>query len=243
MQFLNPGLLGSRQSFEHRFAKPLAQGDTEARTCCKALSAAPDQRRRGQGPSDKQESVIHCEMTKAQAKITNGCMSIIGPRSLPPWKPRACNTPRSKSWKGCCACAERPVIRPWSAEGAGSGKLEELATLVADVVAEGHKALIFSQFTRFLSHIRAKLREIGVDHEYLDGRTPLKTREKRVASFQSPDGPPVFCISLKAGGVGLNLTAADYVFIMDPWWNPAVEAQAVNRAHRIGQDRRSSPTV
>jgi SNF2 family DNA or RNA helicase len=81
------------------------------------------------------------------------------------------------------------------------------------------------------------LSDAGIVHEYLDGRTPPRTREKRVASFQGPDGPPVFCISLKAGGVGLNLTAADYVFIMDPWWNPAVEAQAVNRVHRIGQDK------
>lgn len=126
-------------------------------------------------------------------------------------------------------------------ERAGSGKVEELIRLVSEVVDEGHKVLIFSQFTKFLSLISLVLTKHSISHEYLDGSTPAKAREKKVAAFQSPDGPPVFCISLKAGGVGLNLTAADYVFIMDPWWNPAVESQAVNRAHRIGQEKKSLP--
>lgn len=123
-------------------------------------------------------------------------------------------------------------------EAAGSGKLEELIRLIREVVDEGHKALVFSQFTRFLAIIRKRLEDEGIAYEYLDGRTPPKAREARVAAFQASSGPPVFCISLKAGGVGLNLTAADYVFIMDPWWNPAVESQAVDRTHRIGQDKK-----
>jgi SNF2 family DNA or RNA helicase len=243
MQFLNPGLLGSRQSFEHRFAKPLAQGDTEAKDMLQRFLKPFLLRRTKDAVAkdlpDKQESVIHCEMTEAQAKIYERLHVHYRAEILAAVETKGLQHSQIKVLEGLlrlrqAACHPALV----GEEGAGSGKLEELATLVADVVAEGHKALIFSQFTRFLSHIRAKLREIGVDHEYLDGRTPLKTREKRVASFQSPDGPPVFCISLKAGGVGLNLTAADYVFIMDPWWNPAVEAQAVNRAHRIGQDKK-----
>ena len=103
------------------------------------------------------------------------------------------------------------------------------------VVQEGHKALVFSQFTSLLAILRERLQEEQIAFEYLDGKT--KDREACVARFQSDPALPVFLVSLKAGGVGLNLTAADYVFILDPWWNPAVEAQAIDRAHRIGQTR------
>jgi SNF2 family DNA or RNA helicase len=104
------------------------------------------------------------------------------------------------------------------------------------VVEGGHKALVFSQFTSFLALVRSRLDRAGITYEYLDGRT--RDRGARVARFQNDPDCPVFLISLKAGGHGLNLTAADYVFLLDPWWNPAVEAQAVDRAHRIGQERR-----
>jgi SNF2 family DNA or RNA helicase len=103
------------------------------------------------------------------------------------------------------------------------------------VIAEGHKALVFSQFTTFLALVRARLDAAGTTYEYLDGRT--RNREARVDRFQNDPDCPLFLISLKAGGHGLNLTAADYVYILDPWWNPAVEAQAIDRAHRIGQTR------
>ena len=104
------------------------------------------------------------------------------------------------------------------------------------MLAEGHKALVFSQFTSFLSLLRTRLDARRITYEYLDGRT--KDRQERVERFQSDPSCGLFLISLKAGGVGLNLTAADYVFILDPWWNPAAEAQAVDRTHRIGQTRR-----
>ena len=100
------------------------------------------------------------------------------------------------------------------------------------VVAEGHKALVFSQFTRYLRLVRARLDEAGIAHAYLDGTT--RDREKPISAFKDGD-VPVFVISLKAGGFGLNLTEADYCFVLDPWWNPANETQAVDRAHRIGQ--------
>jgi SNF2 family DNA or RNA helicase len=102
------------------------------------------------------------------------------------------------------------------------------------VVAEGHRALVFSSFTGFLGTVRKRLDAVGLPYAYLDGRT--RDREKRIDEFRSGRAP-VFLISLKAGGSGLNLTEADYVYVLDPWWNPAVEAQAVDRAHRIGQDR------
>ena len=117
----------------------------------------------------------------------------------------------------------------------GSAKLDALVPRLAEVVAEGHKALVFSQFVSFLTIVRDRLRCEGIAYEYLDGRT--RDRAARVARFQTDAQCPLFLISLKAGGLGLNLTAADYVFLLDPWWNPAVEAQAIDRTHRIGQTR------
>jgi superfamily II DNA or RNA helicase len=242
MQFLNPGLLGSRQSFDARFVKPMAQGDTKA---CELLqhSIKPFVLRRtkeavAKDLPDKQETIIRCEMPTAQAGIYERLHAHYRAEILAAVETKGIAQSQIKVLEGLlrlrqAACHPALV----GDKDAGSGKLDELLRMVGDVVREGHKALVFSQFTKFLELIRKSFKEAGIEHEYLDGRTPLKSREKRVAAFQSPDGPPVFCISLKAGGVGLNLTAADYVFIMDPWWNPAVEAQAVNRAHRIGQDK------
>ena len=116
-----------------------------------------------------------------------------------------------------------------------SAKLEVLLSRIAEVADEGHKALVFSQFTSFLAIVRDRLDREGVRYEYLDGRT--RDRAARVAHFQDDPDCRLFLISLKAGGLGLNLTAAEYVFLLDPWWNPAVEAQAIDRTHRIGQTR------
>ncbi len=117
-----------------------------------------------------------------------------------------------------------------------SAKLQVLLDRLAGIEAEGHKALVFSQFTSLLAIVRNRLDARGASYEYLDGKT--RNRPARVARFQNDATVRLFLISLKAGGVGLNLTAADYVFILDPWWNPAVEAQAIDRTHRIGQSRR-----
>ena len=117
----------------------------------------------------------------------------------------------------------------------GSAKLDVLVPRITEAVAEGHKTLVFSQFTSLLAILRARLDEAGISYEYLDGRT--RDRESKVERFQSDSTCRLFLISLKAGGLGLNLTAAEYVFLLDPWWNPAVEAQAIDRAHRIGQTR------
>jgi SNF2 family DNA or RNA helicase len=114
-------------------------------------------------------------------------------------------------------------------------KLDLLLPQLNEVLAEGHRALVFSQFTSFLALLRRQLDATGVPYLYLDGKT--RNRQELVEEFQSEGGRPLFLISLKAGGLGLNLTAADYVFLLDPWWNPAVEAQAIDRAHRIGQIR------
>ena len=118
---------------------------------------------------------------------------------------------------------------------APSAKLDTLLPLLTEVIDEGHKVLVFSQFTSFLKLLTPLLEKRGIVFEYLDGQT--RDRAARVRRFQEDPACSVFVISLKAGGLGLNLTAAEYVFILDPWWNPAAEAQAVDRAHRIGQTR------
>jgi SNF2 family DNA or RNA helicase len=117
-----------------------------------------------------------------------------------------------------------------------SSKLTVFARLLDDLLENKHKVLVFSQFVDHLTLIRKHLDERGIGYQYLDGSTPMQERKKRVDAFQAGTGD-VFLISLKAGGVGINLTAADYVIHMDPWWNPAVEDQASDRAHRMGQLR------
>ena len=114
-----------------------------------------------------------------------------------------------------------------------SAKLDMLLPSIAEVVEEGHKVLVFSQFTSFLAIVRERLEQEQLVYEYLDGRT--RNRAAKVERFQTDPDCPIFLISLKAGGLGLNLTAAEYVYLLDPWWNPAVEAQAIDRSHRIGQ--------
>jgi SNF2 family DNA or RNA helicase len=116
-----------------------------------------------------------------------------------------------------------------------SAKLERFGELVDELVKEDHRALVFSQFTEMLELLKQQATEKKLDFLYLDGRT--KDRMAKVDAFNNDQGPPIFFISLKAGGTGLNLTAADYVIHYDPWWNPAVEDQATDRTHRIGQTR------
>ena len=125
-----------------------------------------------------------------------------------------------------------PVLVDPEDHDVGSAKVDQLLDDLTQVVAEGHKALVFSQFTRFLRLVRDRLDQAGLTHSYLDGRT--RNRERAISAFKDGD-KDVFVISLKAGGFGLNLTEADYCFVLDPWWNPATETQAVDRAHRIGQ--------
>jgi non-specific serine/threonine protein kinase len=114
--------------------------------------------------------------------------------------------------------------------------LEEIGREITENISN-HKALIFSQFLGMLALIKEKMKELGVSYEYFDGSSSVQERERAIRRFQEDDECRVFLISLKAGGVGLNLTAADYVYIVDPWWNPAVEQQAIDRTHRIGQTK------
>src|SRR5271166_563523 len=132
------------------------------------------------------------------------------------------------------ACCHPGLVDP--ATPLSGAKLQAFLDLVDDLMRNKHKALVFSQFVGQLERAREALVSRGVSHQYLDGGTPASEREKRVAAFQAGQGD-LFLISLRAGGTGLNLTAADYVIHLDPWWNPAVEDQASDRSHRIGQQR------
>jgi len=131
------------------------------------------------------------------------------------------------------ACHPSLVEPSWKGT---SSKLQLFLSLVEELREGDHRALVFSQFVKHLSVVRAALDERGISYQYLDGATPSHERQRRVDAFQNGEGD-LFLISLKAGGTGLNLTAADYVLHLDPWWNPAVEDQATDRAHRIGQER------
>jgi len=132
------------------------------------------------------------------------------------------------------ACCHPRLVVPNSA--LTSSKLTLFGEVVEELLENSHKALVFSQFVSHLALISDYLKQKGIEYRYLDGSTPPKERRREVEAFQAGQGS-LFLISLRAGGVGLNLTAADYVLHMDPWWNPAVEDQASDRAHRIGQQR------
>jgi non-specific serine/threonine protein kinase len=120
----------------------------------------------------------------------------------------------------------------------GSCKYEQLILLVQEILQENHKVLIFSQFVKALAIIREHFEREGIEFSYIDGSMSAKSRGQEVRRFERKDGIKLFLLSLRAGGIGLNLTAADYVILFDPWWNPAVETQAIDRTHRIGQTQK-----
>ncbi|MGM0611138.1 MAG: DEAD/DEAH box helicase, partial [Thermodesulfobacteriota bacterium] len=243
MEFLNPGLLGSQKGFEGLFD---AQSEVDEAALAKFHKfMRPFLLRRSkeeviQDLPPKMEKVINCEMYSTQEKMYNQVRDHFRSTLLSQVEENGLGRSKMQILEGLLRLRQiacHPSLAGDS-NGADSGKLQELKSRVLEVAWSGHKALVFSQFTRFLSLIKKELEAEGVRFCYLDGRTPAKRRQERVKEFQSPDGPPVFLISIKAGGTGLNLTAADYVFIADPWWNPAVEMQAVDRTHRIGQDKK-----
>ena len=238
MHFTNRGLLGGRRAFEERFARPIAEGvagaAAELRQKIRPFvlrrqksEVAPDLPARSEAVLrvvlDERERELYDSVRAAtQADLVamleggGGVMKAL--EALLRLRQAACH----------------PALLPGQ-EARTSSKLERLVEALEIAVEEGHKALVFSQWTSLLDLIETRLRETGIEFCRLDGST--RDRGAVVARFQGEGGPPVMLISLKAGGVGLNLTAADHVFLCDPWWNPAAEAQAADRAHRIGQDK------
>ncbi len=243
--FLMPGFLGTEGQFRNRYARPIEiDGDAGVRERLKRrvhpfmLRRLKDEVAKDLPP--RTDSVLPVELSAGQQAIyremletaRNRVQSIIDAVGFK--KARISILAELLRLRQVC-CDPRLLKLPPGTRLPPSAKLEAFGELVKDLVGEGHRALIFSQFTEMLGHLTQWADEEGLKYEYLDGKTT--DRQERIDRFQSPDGPPLFFISLKAGGTGLNLTAADYVIHFDPWWNPAVEQQATDRAHRIGQTK------
>ncbi|MBN9416263.1 MAG: DEAD/DEAH box helicase [Candidatus Eremiobacteraeota bacterium] len=236
-RFLNPGLLGSLERFRERFIAPIEAGQAQARQHLKKL-VHPFLLRR------TKTQVLHelpartditlevplspAERTFYEALRTRALEKLNG-SEIEAMQVLAELTRLRR------ACCHPSLVEPKKKAGEGS-KLEAVRELLHDMRQGGHRALIFSQFVDHLQLLRQELDQQGLSYQYLDGTTPAQERLRRVKAFQAGEGD-VFLISLRAGGFGLNLTGADYVIHMDPWWNPAVEDQASDRAHRIGQQR------
>jgi len=233
-----PGLYPDPKRFTQVYRTPIESGSAPERLATLRRRIAPLLRRRTKGEvaSDlppKVEQLIKVELSAKHARIyerqlqreRQKVLGLVG----------NVNKNRFEIFRSLTLLRQLaldPGLVDPAHASVGSAKLDMLMTDLTQVVAEGHRALVFSQFTRFLALVRGRLDEAGIAYAYLDGRT--SNRSRSISRFRDGDAP-VFVISLKAGGVGLNLVEADYCFVLDPWWNPAVEAQAVDRAHRIGQ--------
>jgi len=240
-EFLNPGMLGAASVF--KLAGNAGRNPTEETRSLLAHALRPfilrrtkDQVARELPP--KSEQTLFCEMETAQRKLydelrlhyRDSLLRKVATDGLAKSKIQVLEALLRLRQAAC-----HPALIDPKRRNDGSAKLDVLIDRLGEVAAEGHKALVFSQFTSLLALVRERLDESEMTYEYLDGAT--RDRQQRVEHFQNDPDCRLFLISLKAGGLGLNLTAAEYVFLLDPWWNPAVEAQAVDRAHRIGQTR------
>jgi non-specific serine/threonine protein kinase len=240
--FLNPGLLGSQEYFREEFSTPIEkQGDANAAQFLQRLiypfilrrtkeQAAPDL-------PPRSERLVYVDMDAAQRTLYEKTRDLYRERLLGLIGDEGLQRSRMHILEGLLRLRQLCLHpRLVDAEYAGeSAKLVQVLDTLETLHAEGHKALIFSQFTSMLAIVRQALDERGIRTAYLDGSTT--DRQAQVDAFQQDAALPFFLISLKAGGVGLNLTAADYVLHLDPWWNPAVERQATDRTHRIGQQK------
>ena len=240
LQFINPGLLGSFESFQQRFAVPIERdGCHETRRRLKKLIQPFILRRTKsqvlQELPSRTEVTLKVELSDEEAAFYEALRQ----RAIEQLADAEDGRPQhlrilAELMRLRRACCHPRLVMPDS--GIGSSKLDLFSETLDELLDNKHKVLVFSQFVDHLTVIREELDIKGVPYQYLDGSTPAKQRKQRVEAFQSGEGD-VFLISLKAGGLGLNLTAADYVIHMDPWWNPAVEDQASDRAHRLGQQR------
>ena len=242
-QFVNPGLLGSREQFHQQFADPIEQDDDRsARNRLRRL-IRPFLLRRLKSevlrdlpprtdielsvePSEEEASFYEALRRKALDEIESADSD-----NAPGGAAIRILAQLTRLRRACC----HPRLIDPNTDLPGS-KLRVFADTLSEILAGDHKVLVFSQFVGHLAIVREHLEAEEISYQYLDGSTPTKKRQQAVDAFQSGDGD-VFLISLKAGGFGLNLTAADYVIHLDPWWNPAAEDQASDRAHRIGQQR------
>jgi len=238
-EFLNPGMLGRSSAFRTHLADPESKDSREL--VAKGLRPFILRRTKKQVAAelpDRLEETIVCEMDVEQRRLydelrvhyRDSLLGLVQEQGIAKTRMHVLEALLRLRQAAC-----HPALLNRGDESESFAKLDVLIPYLQELIAEGHKALVFSQFTSMLSIVREHLDREGVSYEYLDGKT--RDRKARVDNFQNDESCPVFLISLKAGGLGLNLTAADYVFLLDPWWNPAVEAQAIDRAHRVGQTK------
>lgn len=240
--FLNPGLLGGADYFREEFTTPIERRGDEAAAQFLRRMVHPFILRRTKDQVAKDlpprtERLVVCDMEPAQRQLYEEKRDYYRALLLKLIEDEGINNARFRVLEGLLRLRQicnHPRLAVKGFRG-GSAKLELLLETLATLRAEGHKALVFSQFVGMLKLVEAELKKRRLTYAYLDGRT--RDRQERVDAFQNDPSIPFFLISLKAGGVGLNLTAADYVIHIDPWWNPAVEMQATDRTHRIGQER------
>jgi SNF2 family DNA or RNA helicase len=243
MNFINKGLLGSQGMFKKQFLQPIEkQNDMDKAAKLHAMIKPFILRRlKTQVATDLPEKVINVKyatMTPDQEKAYEEVKGyyrekIVNEMTIPGLKNQQFTLLRGLTQLRQIANHPKLVDKGYKGD---SGKLEDVIHMLEATASEGHKVLVFSQFVRHLAIVREYLDQQDIKYAYLDGAT--KDRQAQVRSFQENDQVKIFLISLKAGGVGLNLTKAEYVFLLDPWWNPAVEAQAIDRAHRIGQENK-----
>lgn len=240
LHFLNPGLLGGRTDFRDRYARPIADGDAEvAQRLRQRIRPFLLRRLKAEVAPELpplSEVVLDCDLTPDERAVYDAVRAAtvrdVVDRLRAGGNVMAALEALLRLRQAACHAS---LVPGQTSTTGSSSKLETLFARLEEAVADGHKALVFSQWTSLLDLLEPGLRERGIDWHRLDGST--RDRGAVVNGFQSEDGPPVMLLSLRAGGTGLNLTAADHVFLLDPWWNPAVEQQAADRAHRIGQDR------
>jgi non-specific serine/threonine protein kinase len=245
MNFLNPGMLGSVEFFKQEFSIPIDKfGEKEQKDHLRKLLYPFMLRRTKEQVAkdlpEKQEMVLFCEMGYEQRKIYEAFRNDYRDKILGVVDNQGIQKSQLTILQGLMKlrqiCDSPSIIKDEEKFPNVSVKLEEIGREITENISN-HKALVFSQFLGMLALIKERLTELGVDYEYFDGSSTVLERERAIQRFQNDESCRVFLISLKAGGVGLNLTAADYVYIVDPWWNPAVEQQAIDRTHRIGQTK------
>ncbi len=245
MNFLNPGMLGSMEFFRQEFAIPIDKlGDPERKEHLKKIIYPFILRRTKEQVAkdlpEKTETILFCEMEEEQRSIYDAYRNDFRTQILGNIESQGIHKSQLTILQGLMKlrqiCDSPAILNETEKFENHSIKLDELTREITENISN-HKALVFSQFLGMLGLIREKLDQLGVKYEYFDGSTSAPNREIAIQSFQNDETVRVFLISLKAGGVGLNLTAADYVYIVDPWWNPAVEQQAIDRTHRIGQEK------
>ncbi len=245
MNFLNPGMLGTMEFFRQEFSIPIDKfGDQDRKEHLKKILYPFILRRTKEQVAkdlpEKQEIILFCEMEDEQRNIYDAYRNDFRNQILGTIEKEGIHKSQLTILQGLMKlrqiCDSPAILNEQEKFENHSIKLDELARELSEDMGD-HKALVFSQFLGMLALIKAKLEELGIKYEYFDGSTSAPDREKAIQNFQNNNEIRVFLISLKAGGVGLNLTAADYVYIVDPWWNPAVEQQAIDRTHRIGQTK------